>query len=100
MCVRVFGLSTTKSTNCAATDLMNHLVSFNVVLLESVYTHERCFPLGGVECPLQASIFIYLQTPGNIHTHVYTHTHTLSQIRPQIQEDNLKEYVEFNGNGI
>lgn len=103
MCV--FDLRETKSTNCAATDLTNHLVSFNVVLLKCVYTRLLFFffPMGGIECPLQARD---LHLPANlISTNVHTCTHTLapvalSQINPQIQADNLREYSEINGNGV
>lgn len=99
----LFDLGETKSTNCAATNRMNHLVSFSVVLLESVYTHDCCFPLGGIECPLQAKDLHLLVSPHIIPTNVHTHTLArvaLSQINPQIQADNLKEYLEINGNGI
>ena len=103
VCVCVFDLRKTKSTDCAATDLTNHLVSFSVVLLKCVYTHDCCFfsffsTMGGIECPLQARD---LHLPANlISTNVHTHTHTHTQINPQIQADNLREYSEINGNGI
>lgn len=44
--------------------------------------------------------------PPGFHLHlrnVHTHTHTRfshSQISAEIQADNLKEYSEFNGDGI
>lgn len=70
-----------------------------------LHTH-CCFPMGGTECPLQAED---LHLPANptsyqaMSKHTRAHTQALvalSQINPQIQADNLKEYLEINANGI
>lgn len=67
------------------------------------------FPMGGIECPLQAKdLHLPSKTPISyqpMSPHTHTHTLTLalvalSQINPQIQADNLKEYLEINASGI
>lgn len=97
VCAQYLVWANQKSTNCAATNLLNHRDVISHCCPVKIFTHT-CFPLGGIECPHQAKdLHLQANSISCQHTRALV---ALNQIKPLIQADNLKEYWKINSNGI